>query len=216
MTIYALVDPRTDEVRYVGKTVRTPHRRLRRHLAESYLVANTHKDRWLIMLKRLGLEPKIRVLEVCSSLAGLAEAERRHIAAYRAGGTALVNATDGGDGVGGWNHTLESRHKMSIARKGKAKSAEHRRNLGLAGKGRKASPETRAKLRQERRERGRYPAPRYGPDNNKTKLTETQRSDIRALRGIISQRQLARQYGVTHAAIGRVQRQDLRVREFPR
>lgn len=50
----ALIDPRTDAVRYVGKTVRTARRRLRRHMAECYLAAGTHKDRWLRALRAKG------------------------------------------------------------------------------------------------------------------------------------------------------------------
>lgn len=48
MIIYALTDPRTDEIRYVGKSHRTPHRRLRRHLAPCYLKGNTYKERWIM------------------------------------------------------------------------------------------------------------------------------------------------------------------------
>jgi hypothetical protein len=214
--VYALIDPRTNDVRYVGKTIRTAQRRLRRHLAESYLAADTHKDRWLVTLRHVGLEPRIEVLERCESLHELADAERRHIAAQRATGAPLTNLTDGGDGVGGWKHTPESREKIRAALTGKPKSIEHRRNAGLAQRGRKASDATRARLSEERRRRGYYPRPRYGTDNNKTKLTAAARQEIRALRGLVSQRELGRRFGVSHAAIGKVQRSDLRVREWPK
>jgi len=216
MIIYALIDPRTNDVRYIGKTVRTPQRRLRRHLAESYLAAGTHKDRWLIVLRAAGIEPRIEVLERCQSLTELAEAERRHISAQRAAGVALTNLTDGGDGSGGWKHTPESRKKISAALSGKPKSADHRRNSGLARRGRKASDATRAKQSAERRQRGWFPPPRFGPANNKTKLTETERETIRSMRGVVTQRALALRFGVSHIAIGKVQRSALRVREFPR
>ena len=215
MIVYALIDPRTDEVRYVGKTVRTAHRRLRRHLAESYLAADTHKDRWLRVLTRAGLQPGIVVLQRCSSLTELADSERAHISRLKAAGVSLTNGTDGGDGIGGWKHTPESREKIRRALSGKPKSPQHRRNSGLAHRGRKASPEARARMSAERRLRGYYPPPRYGPDNNKTKLTQNAREAIVSLRGIRSQRQLARIYGVSHTAIGKVQRAALRVREFP-
>lgn len=214
MIVYALIDPRTNDVRYIGKTIRTSRRRLRRHLAESYLAANTHKDRWLRGLLAAGLEPEITVVQRCESLAELADAERAHIASARASGARLTNATDGGDGIGGWKHTPESREKIRAALTGKPKSAEHRRNSGLAQRGRKASDATRAKQRDGGRRRGSFPPPRYGAANNKTKLTEQDREEICALRGTVSQRELARRYGVTHPAIGKVQRS--RIREFPR
>lgn len=216
MIVYALIDPRTDQVRYVGKTVRTAKRRLRRHLAETYMKEKTHKNRWLSVLKRAQLEPKIEVLQTCSSLEQLAEAERLHIARLKASGARLTNATDGGDGVGGWKHTPESKEKIRMALTGKSKSPEHRRNSGLAQCGRKASSETRARLSKERRKRRCHPPPRYGAANHMTKLSGDDRKEIISLRGKVSQRELAKRYGVTHAAIGKIQREDLRVREYPK
>lgn len=217
MIIYALRDPQSNEIRYVGKTVRTAHRRLRRHLAESYLQqSSTHKNRWLRSLLKLGLEPIIEILQECSSLSELAEAERDHIARLRCAGVRLTNATDGGDGVGGWHHSLASREKIRQALTGKPKTADHRRNSALGHIGRKATAATRAKLSHERKQRGYFPPPRYGADNHQTKLTDTERDVIKSLRGLVSQRELGRRFGVTHTAIGKIQRSDLRVREFPK
>lgn len=216
MIIYALIDPRTDEIRYIGKTVRSAHRRLRRHLADSYMSSNTHKDRWLRVLKALGLDPLIKVIQRCGSADELAVAECQQIAAHRRAGVRLTNLTDGGDGTVGWHHTEESRAKLSAALKGKPKSETHRLNAARAQLGRKASEETRSKLSAERRMRGWYPPPRYGLANNKTKLTDDQRVQIYKLRGKYSQRELARRFGVSHVAIGKIQRSDMCEREFPR
>lgn len=216
MIIYALIDPRTNGVRYVGKTIRTPQRRLRRHLARCYLdEAHTHKNRWLRQLLAAGIEPVITVLETCASESELNAAEIRHIAECRARGILLTNATDGGDGTSGWKATPESRARLSAALKGKPKSAEHRAKIIALVTGRKASDATRAKLSAERRKRGWFPPPRFGQDNNKTKLTETERQEICALSGVATQRALALRFGVSHAAIGKIQRSILRVREFP-
>lgn len=157
MLIYALVDPRNNQIRYIGKTMRTAHRRLRRHLARCYLdEANTHKNRWLRQLLAFGLEPQILVLETCTSAIDLSAAERRHIAAYRTSGARLTNATPGGDG-GGWKHTPESREKLRRAHTGKKKSAEHLASLRASQIGRITSEETRVKLRAAHRARKRQP-----------------------------------------------------------
>lgn len=57
--IYALVDPRTDQIRYVGKTVNLAVR-LSQHLANSS--GTNRKYEWLQELKALSLLPEIRVL----------------------------------------------------------------------------------------------------------------------------------------------------------
>jgi len=147
MLIYALIDPRNGELRYIGKTVRTAHRRLRRHLARCYLdEAHTHKNRWLRKLLSLGLEPSIEVLERCRSEVELSAAEIRHIAEHQAHGARLTNSTSGGDGTSGWKHTASSIEKLRRALTGKPKSAIHKLRAGLASRGRRASEETRAKL----------------------------------------------------------------------
>lgn len=147
MLIYALIDPRDGQTRYIGKTVRTAHRRLRRHVARCYLdEAHTHKNRWLRHLLALGLEPSIKVLESCGSEAQLSAAEIRHIAEHRAAGVRLTNATAGGDGTSGWKHTAASLGKLRLALIGKPKSEAHRLKVIAAVTGRTASAATRAKL----------------------------------------------------------------------
>ena len=156
MIVYALRDPRTNEVRYVGKSFRTARRRLRRHLAPCYLTGNTHKERWIRSILRLGMEPKIEVIQVCTTPEELACAERAHIGRLRANGARLTNATAGGDGGAG-PHTAESKEKIRRALTGKRKSAAHRRNSGLAQRGRQTSDATRAKLRTAHSTRPRAP-----------------------------------------------------------
>jgi len=56
--IYALVDPNTDEVRYVGKSD-DPERRLREHFNQE----STNKTCWLDALQELGQSPTVTVLE---------------------------------------------------------------------------------------------------------------------------------------------------------
>jgi len=58
---YALVDPRTNEPRYVGVTV-NPAQRLASHIA-GCIDGNTAKDEWLAGLLNENMEPQIKVLE---------------------------------------------------------------------------------------------------------------------------------------------------------
>jgi hypothetical protein len=156
MIVYVLLDPRTHEPRYVGKSFRSAHRRLRRHLAPCYLKGKNHKERWVRLLLKADLEPVIEVLEKCCSATELKEAERFHIAYLRGLGARLTNTTPGGDG-GGTKHTSESRKKISQALTGRVKSVEHLRRIALGNLGRRATTETRAKLSQIHSARPRLP-----------------------------------------------------------
>jgi len=65
--IYGLIDPRNDEIRYVGKTV-NPKSRLSGHITESKdLEIVHHRARWVRKLTSLGLKPKMIFLRACSS-----------------------------------------------------------------------------------------------------------------------------------------------------
>jgi hypothetical protein len=59
--IYGLVDPRTQEVRYVGASVQ-PWRRRSEHLWEARSTSTTPKAVWLRDLLEAGLEPELRIL----------------------------------------------------------------------------------------------------------------------------------------------------------
>jgi hypothetical protein len=65
VTIYALVDPRTDQVRYIGQTVQPLEYRLWSHLhVAARRKVDTPKVRWLQELQAAGLKPSIIALEV--------------------------------------------------------------------------------------------------------------------------------------------------------
>ncbi len=83
--IYALVDPRTEEIRYVGQT-RNPHQRYRVHLnvsytwyTSSYGVPAYPRDAWVLDLRERGFWPRMKHLEWVRPEEHF-EAERRHIA----------------------------------------------------------------------------------------------------------------------------------------
>lgn len=143
VVIYALVDPRTGLVRYVGKTRGTLPKRLCAHLRDKQ---RSHKTSWLSQLKAIGLVPDIFELELVP-ITQWQEAERFWISNLRALGCPLTNLKFGGDGASGatatsfvkgqvaWNRGKcwgeQTRAKISTAQKGKPKgpqSKDHRAN----------------------------------------------------------------------------------------
>lgn len=118
--IYALADPRTENVRYVGKA-RNPQVRLSNHLARANGTQSRHVSRWLKSLKDLGLRPILIILEEIPDDQDWQARERYWIAFYREAaksqGTDLTNYTDGGDGgATRHGHKMSPEHKANLAR----------------------------------------------------------------------------------------------------
>jgi hypothetical protein len=137
-TIYALCDPRTGTIRYVGKAS-DPARRYRRHLKDGRDGKTDHKSRWIASLLGAGVAPRLLVLEVCVEAIWKVR-ECHWIATLRAAGCDLTNCTDGGDGFAPLS---ETRAKMRAAKLGKVPH----------NKGQTTSPETRERQRQSAQRR---------------------------------------------------------------
>lgn len=106
--IYALCEPGTRTVRYIGKTDK-PKARIRQHCLERSSKRKTHLGCWLRSLRSCGKKPEMVVLrEVPYDQWELAE--ERYIRLARGCGMRLVNETDGGNGV---TMTPEMRKKIS-------------------------------------------------------------------------------------------------------
>jgi hypothetical protein len=156
--IYALMDPRTQEIRYVGMTANLP-KRLAQHLQK--VQENPYKTNWINQLRREGLKPVMTILD--QGTGDWQATEQRWITELRTKGCPLTNLTDGGDGAFGrvlseasrqkiaasltgkklGPASAERRAKISAALRGKPKSAAHVAKLV----GRKQSPAHRAKNR---------------------------------------------------------------------
>jgi len=65
-SIYALIDPRDNAVRYIGCAIDTEER-FKQHLKDR---GNTPKCKWLAELRQCGLLPKLEVLEVVDGFFG--------------------------------------------------------------------------------------------------------------------------------------------------
>lgn len=117
--IYALVDPRNDEVRYVGQTT-YGETRFGQHGMEAFLKQSerTYKTRWIRKLHRLGLNYKAAVLEEVPDPADLDLVESFWISQMLGMGCRLTNATKGGGGLRGHKHTEEHKRKISEAQLG--------------------------------------------------------------------------------------------------
>jgi len=147
--IYALRDPVSGEIRYIGKST-NPIKRLRTHIEQSHQ-KNTHKECWIIGLLNIGLKPDIEILEIVSAFSDWEAREKWWIAEGRDLGWRLTNTTDGGDGgattkgKSSWNagkHGIFSEdalRRISEANKGK-KSLETRQRMSEACKRREKTP----------------------------------------------------------------------------
>ena len=153
--VYALKDPRTNRVRYVGSTIQKPHRRFQKHLVIAAQGLNTtHKYNWIRELLQCGLRPELAVLEITTT-ARVYEREQRWIAHYRS--DALTNHTDAGPGIRGMKHRPETIERMKRAAAGRKPSDECRRAAQEACRGRKRSEESRRKQSQSTRGRPQNP-----------------------------------------------------------
>jgi hypothetical protein len=124
ITIYALRDPHTSEIRYVGKAKRPSHR-IKDHIngARRILIGTkrlrTRKEAWIVSLLRTDSYPSIEVLEIVDDQLANAR-ERFWITQF----PNLTNMNKGGDGWGGWNCgkklgplSEETRRRVSIGTK---------------------------------------------------------------------------------------------------
>lgn len=95
--IYILIDPITNEIRYVGKTVSTLNQRLNGHVHEAKTGVNFHKKHWFAKLEKQGLKPIIKQIDEVED-ADWKEKERYYISLYKQTGNRLINLLEGGNG----------------------------------------------------------------------------------------------------------------------
>lgn len=152
--IYGLFDPRTNELRYIGKS-NNPKTRYNGHIYKAiHILSETnHVLNWIRKLLSQGKQPKLVVLEEVSSNEWQ-EAERWWIKLCRSLGYNLTNITEGGDAP---EMTEESIKKMSESKKGKKHTEESKKKIGLKSIGRKNwlgkthSEETKRKISETKK-----------------------------------------------------------------
>ena len=147
--IYGLIDGDTLELRYIGKTTKSPEFRFSRHRFGHG--PNIHLNRWLFCTNA-----NVIILEYNPE--NLDEAERHWIREMRKQGARLLNIADGGGGCG--VHSLETRAKISTTKLMRPLSIESRARIGAARRGkpgfflgRTHTDETKVKMSAKRKER---------------------------------------------------------------
>lgn len=116
--IYGLFDPRSGELRYIGKS-QSGLKRAKCHATQADLKRHgkTHKTAWVKSLLKLGIKPTFGVIAEYETLEVLYEEEQRWIKHYKELGARLTNATDGGPGRIGYHLSEETKEKIRKARK---------------------------------------------------------------------------------------------------
>jgi len=164
--IYALTDPMTGDVRYVGRSSRGLQRPAAHMHPRALAKDDTYKGRWLRSLVASGHRPGVRVIAVCADESHLNAAERQWIAYGKASCWPLTNGTDGGEGLcnpppetrvkmsaakkgkpGGYTgkrHSFATRTQMAASHTGRSLNAEHRAAIGAGHRGIVRSAEARA------------------------------------------------------------------------
>jgi hypothetical protein len=109
--VYCLIDPETNEIKYIGITSRSLNKRLKEHIQKSKF-KQTHKDCWIKKLLDKNHIPKIEFLDEVDDYKFW---EPYYISLYKSWGFKLVNSTNGGD----YNElSIESKLKISAKLKG--------------------------------------------------------------------------------------------------
>lgn len=131
--IYVLIDPKTDEVRYVGKT-NSLSKRLYNHISTARKnKSKSHKNNWINGLLNESLSPKIEIIdEVPEDMWEIFEIY--WIDQFRQWGFKLTNVCEGGEGAKtGKRKPLSKEHRKSISDSVKQRAKEnplYNRGLG--------------------------------------------------------------------------------------
>jgi len=171
--VYGLYDPTTQELRYVGQTVKGLACRLSNHLSASGLKKHLRVASWLKSVLARGQRPDARIIAVAHSRDELDELEVRQISVAIEAGADLTNLARGGRVNSGFKKSPEAvanivrartgtttpdstKKKLSEAMMGRKVSARTRTLMGHASAGRQLSEASRQKMRDAKRHQGLY------------------------------------------------------------
>lgn len=154
--IYELIDTRTNETRYIGKT-KDAKARLEMHLDKDSLLGNNHRENWIKLLLSLKLKPVINVIDKVPK-EEINFWKTYYIALYKTWGCFLTNGTKGGDGgdtlIGkSEEEKLEIRRKQSISNTGikkRSRTEEEKQHSREVNTGRVQTQKTKLKRVESR------------------------------------------------------------------
>lgn len=106
--IYAIIDPRDNECRYVGKTSQKLKYRIHSHKRTS---EKNHRANWIKSICSDGFDPIFIVLEELPYEQGWVEAEQFWISYFKFLGARLTNQTIGGEGCSGVKRSEATKEK---------------------------------------------------------------------------------------------------------
>lgn len=112
--IYGLIDPITNELRYVGRSSSGFYRPRNHSIPSQLKKSNNYKNNWLKKLRnKYKVKPIIYTIETLNNVEELNEAESFWISYYKSIGCRLTNLTSGGDGITGYKHTEITKNNIS-------------------------------------------------------------------------------------------------------
>lgn len=136
MVIYALKDPNTKEIRYIGKTTKDPKKRFYAHCYPSPKTNQRHVYHWVMKLREGYQKPELLIIAHANTYEELNQLEKSCIAFARSIDLPLTNISSGGDGSVGFKRSAQTLEKMKIAQNRphileiKRKNAERQRIRG--------------------------------------------------------------------------------------
>lgn len=179
--IYGVIDPVTNECRYVGKTVDLKNR-IRKHLYTSRVQCVNHKDYWIRSVVNKGVDPIFIELEVVPKGVGWEEYERFWISYLKVLGARLCNHTSGGGGLSGHVQSEETKRRRALNWVGRKHSEESKRKMS----------ETKIKAATHR-----------GEDNQFSKFSEEKVKEVieSFFTSKLTRKGIAEVMGLSHASV---------------
>lgn len=142
--IYVLLDPISNEVRYIGKSD-NPKNRLAEHIKKS-IYKSTYKNKWIQYLLKKSLKPVIEIIDEVRQ-EDWSFWEKHYISLYKSWGFKLTNSAEGGNG-GNLGDLVNK--KISEKLKGRVLSDEWKKNISKSHIGKKHTEDTINKMSKQR------------------------------------------------------------------
>lgn len=175
--VYGLFSTENGVIRYIGQTTKSVAHRRKLHLKTALEGGQWPLSKWI--RKTLGKGFTLEAVVLVQN-AEWNTTEIKMIAAYKANGANLLNATDGGEGFVGMKRTAAQCRKMSIAAKRRSETPEGRKHLSAAGKAFWDKPENTTRRRPRQPQRNRSQAARERARENPEQFQRFRKSGAQA------------------------------------